>query len=165
MEIQEGDIVFFKEKADGKIYDCGMVVLKNSKPHAMRLRAFLGQVVESLPSTQQGTYYEIYRFVGPRDHLEPDAKVIAEAAQWFKKWRFHRFSTYFWIFLSRIPIIKHWIKCTEDTAKVQANYGFITSTAIAWAYECAGVDLVPNRSPDLTSLGDLTRCALFRKIS
>jgi len=164
MELKDGDIVFIREfdHPESPIYDYGMIVKEDGVPYVMKFRPFLGRVKESLPD---GVCCLFYRYVGRRDNQKSDFDVSADAAKWFKRWNKYRFSTYFWIFLSRLPLFKNWVKGTEDTAKAIADKGFITSTAIAWAYECAGVDLVPNRSPDLTSVGDLMRCPLFRKVT
>ena len=163
--------MFYRNGID-VISDCGMVVLDGDTPYIMQFRPFRGFDLISLPQytdaelarAEGAPYYEVFRYVGRRDNQKSDFEVATDAALWFKKWRKYRYAAHLWIFLSRLPILKHWIKGNCDLSKVQANYGFITSTAIAWAYECAGVDLVPNRSPDVTSLGDLTRCALLKKI-
>ena len=107
----------------------------------------------------------VYRYIGRKDHSQNDSQVSAEAALWLMKWQSYRYSTCFWLALSRLPVIRNFIGINDDAAKVRADRGFVSSTAIAWAYECAGVDLVPNRSPDVTSVDDLARCALLKRIT
>jgi hypothetical protein len=158
---RDGDIVFYKDDA-GHVYDAALVEMEGDVPFILYFCPFYGRVRKVLDTVRFN--FAVYRYVGRKDDTKDDVIVAKEAVMWFKRWNKYRYSTNFWILLSRIPVIRHWIKTTSDRSKVFADRGFTTSTAIAWAFECAGVDLVPNRSPDLTSVGDLARCALLRRV-
>jgi len=162
--LQDGDIVFYHDD-NGVIYDVGMIETETVHPAiVMRFRPFRGRVSDFFPASLLNVNYSVYRYVGRKDNPKADEEVRKEAMIWFKRWRQYRYSAHFWILLSRIPIVRHWIRTTDDLSKVKADWGFTSSTSIAWAFEIAGADLVPSRSPDLTSVGDLARCAMLVRI-
>ena len=164
MKLQNGDIVFYRDDK-GIIFDCGLITLENDCPQVMRFRPFQGRVLETFHFTPGSPHYAIYRYIGRRDNAKGDNEIACDAVRWFKRWDRYRYSSHFWIFLSKLPIIRHWIKGNDDTAKASAEAGFISPTAIAWAFECAGVDLVPNKSPDVTSLDDLLHCPFLERVA
>jgi hypothetical protein len=161
MNYHDGDIVLYKDDT-GIYYDIGILTNRENGLKVIQFKPFYGKTCQDFPQIRRG--YDVYRYVGRKDNKIPDEMVAKEAITWINKWNKYRYSTWFWILLSRVPILRHWISHSNDKAKIFADYGFTSSTAIAWAYECSGVDLVPCRSPDITSVGDLTRCALLRQL-
>jgi len=161
MELRTGDIVIFENDYLGA-YDAGIIDMADNTPKVIRFLPFKGKVVK--PFNEMNPFQQVYRFIGRKDYQMSDLSISGTAVWWIRKWSGYRFSTSFWIFLSRIPLLRRLIKFSNDKSKVRADYGFTGATAVGWGYECAGVDLIPNQSPDLTSVRDLLRCPLFVRI-
>jgi len=160
-DLRTGDIVIWRSDFRGA-YDAGIIDMSSGEPCVIRFLPFKGQI--TAPLKRHDPYQNIYRYVGRNDSFKKDHEIASEAVGWIKRWTTYRYSTRFWIAVARIPFIRRLVKYNYDKSKVRADYGFTGSTAIVWAFECAGIDLIPCQSPDLSSVNDLLRCPLLKQI-